>query len=95
MLNSDKDNGTTETFEELDKLSQILEDKKGDYLKIGEDRDMLREQLKALQHSFNEERGKSDKGAETIQLLQKDLKLEKQARNRQKIQLAYTQIVSK
>ena len=58
MLNSDKDNGTTETFEELDKLSQILEDKKGDYLKIGEDRDMLREKIIARQHNFNEYKAK-------------------------------------
>ena len=38
------------------------------------------EQLKALQHSFNEERVKSDKDAKTVQLLQKYLKAKKSAR---------------
>ena len=37
------------------------------------------EQLKALQQSFNEKRLKSQKGAETIQLPQKYLKLTKAA----------------
>ena len=41
---------------------------------------MLREQLKALQQSFNEEMAKAEKGAESIQILQKDLKLAKAAR---------------
>ena len=36
VLNSDKDNGKTETVEELDKLRQILEDRKCDVIKIGE-----------------------------------------------------------
>ena len=35
VLNVSKDNGTTETMEELDKLHQIMEDKKGDVMKIG------------------------------------------------------------
>ena len=64
-------------------------------MEIGKDQDMLVEQLKALQQSFNEYREKSEKGAKTIQVLQKDLKLAKTARKKQKIQLAYTQIVSK
>ena len=33
------------------------------------------EQLKALQHSFNEYRIKAEKDSEIIQVLQKDLKL--------------------
>ena len=53
-LNAAKENGTTETIEELDKLCNIMEDKKGDVMKIGEEWDMLMEQLKALQQSFNE-----------------------------------------
>ena len=35
-LNAAKENGTTETIEELDKLRQIMEDKKSDVMKIGE-----------------------------------------------------------
>ena len=38
------------------------------------------EQLKALQNSFNEERVKSEKDVETIQVLHKDTKLTKSAR---------------
>ena len=53
---------------------------KGDFMKIGKERVMLMEQLKSLQQSFNSERIKSDKDAETIQVLQKDLKLPKAAR---------------
>ena len=53
-LNSAKDDGTTKTIEEPDKLCQIMEDKRGDVMKIGEEWDMLMEQLKALQQSFNE-----------------------------------------
>ena len=49
-------------------------------MEIGEEQDILREKLKALKHSFNSERGKSQKGSETIQVLQKDLKLEKEER---------------
>ena len=41
---------------------------------------MLMEQLKALQQSFNEERVKSDKDDETIQVLHKYFKLTKSAR---------------
>ena len=44
-------------------------------MEIGEEQDMLREQPKSLRHTFNEERVKSEKGTETIQVLQKDLKL--------------------
>ena len=40
---------------------------------------MLMEKLKALQHIFNEDRVKAQKYAETIQVLQKDFKLEKAA----------------
>ena len=40
-LNSTKDNDTTEIIEELERLRQILEDKKGDMMKIGEEQDML------------------------------------------------------
>ena len=61
-------------------MCQIMEDKKGDVMKIGEEWDMLMEKLKALQQSFNEERVKVEKDAETIQVLQKDLKLKKSAR---------------
>ena len=45
--------GTTEGIVELYKLCQIMEDKKGDVMKIGEEWDMLMEQLEALKHSFN------------------------------------------
>ena len=41
VLDYAKDNGTTETFEELDKLRQILEDKKCDAMEIVEEQDML------------------------------------------------------
>ena len=41
---------------------------------------MLMEQLKALEHSFNEDRLKSEKVYGTIQVLQKYLKLTKSAR---------------
>ena len=68
-LNSAKDKGTTETIEELDKLCQMTEDKEGDVTKIGDEWDMLMEQLKALQQIFNEERVKADKYDETIQVL--------------------------
>ena len=44
-LNSSKGNGTTENIEELDKLRQILEDKKGDDIGIGEDQYILRGKL--------------------------------------------------
>ena len=33
-LNAAKDNGTTENIEELDKLCHIMEDKKGDVIKL-------------------------------------------------------------
>ena len=49
MLNVSKYNGTTETIEELEKLLQILEDKKGDVIKTGQEQDILMEQLKELQ----------------------------------------------
>ena len=48
-----KDNGKTETTEELDKLSQTLEDKMWCY---GEEWDMLMEKFKAFQQSSNEGR---------------------------------------
>ena len=54
--------------------------KKGDVIKVGEERDVLMEKLKALQQSFNGERVKSEKDAKTIQVLQKDLKWTKSAR---------------
>ena len=79
-LNAAKENVTTETIEELDKLCQIMEDKKGDVMKIGEEWYMLMEQHKELQQSFNEERVKSEKDVETIQVLHKDMKLTKSAR---------------
>ena len=95
VLNSDKGNGATETIEEFDKLRQILEEQTGDAMNIGEERDVLRRKVKALQWGFNEERSKSYKGSKTIQLVQKYLKLDKSARKQQTIQLAYTQIVLK
>ena len=57
-----------------------MEGKKGDVMKIGEEWYMLMEQLKALEHSFNEDRLKSEKVYGTIQVLQKYLKLTKSAR---------------
>ena len=53
---------------------------KGDIMKIGEEWDMIMEKLKELKQSFNEDMVKSDKDSETIQVLQKDLKVEKSAR---------------
>ena len=56
---------------------QVVSDsgrQKGDVMKIGEEWDMLMEQLKALQQIFNEERVKAEKGAKTIQVPQKYLK---------------------
>ena len=41
-LNAAKDNGATETIEELDKLRQVLEDRKCDAMNIDKKRDMLR-----------------------------------------------------
>ena len=43
-------------------------------MKIGEEWDMLMKKLKALRHSFNEDRVRSNKDAETIQVPQKYLK---------------------
>ena len=57
-LNTTKDNGPTETIEEIEKLRQTPENKKGDVMEIGEKQDMLMEQLKELQQSCNEEREK-------------------------------------
>ena len=61
-------------------MRQTLELKKGDVIEIGEERDILMEQLKALQQRFNEEITKSDKGSKTIKVPHKDLKLAKSAR---------------
>ena len=54
--------------------------KKGDVMEVGEEQDMLMEKLKKPQQSFKEEREKSEKGSETFQVLQKDLKFAKSAR---------------
>ena len=59
VLNVAKYNGASEFIEELDKLHQILEDRKDDYMEIGEERDMLRGNFMALKHNFNEEKEKS------------------------------------
>ena len=72
-LNSSKDNGTTETIEELENLRQTLEYNKGYVMEIGQEQDMLIEQLKELQHSFNAEIEKSDKYNKATQVLQKHL----------------------
>ena len=74
MMNAAKDNGTTETIEKLEKLRQIMEDKKVDAMEVGEEQDILMEQVKASKKNFNDEKKKSEKYAETIQILQKDLK---------------------
>ena len=87
VLNSTKDNVTTETIEELYKLIQTLEDKKLMIRKLVRSKTCLWIKYKALQHNFNEERGKSEKGAKTIQVLQKDLKLSKAARKSAEVQL--------
>ena len=55
-LNPAKDNGTTETIEELEKLCQLMEDKKGEVMKIHEKIDMPMEQLNPWQQGFNEDR---------------------------------------
>ena len=47
---------------------------KGDIMKIGEECDMLMEQIKASQQSFHDERVKAEKYSKTIQVLQKYLK---------------------
>ena len=57
----------------------IFGGKKVDVMEIGEEQDMLRDKLKVLQLSFNEEKEKSEKGSKTIQVINKDLKLEKYA----------------
>ena len=46
-LNATKVNSDTETFEELEKLRQNMEDKKGDDMEIDEEKDML---MKNLSH---------------------------------------------
>ena len=74
-LNAAKNNSTTETIEELEKLRQTLEDNKGYFMKIGQEQYMLLKQLKALQQSFNEVREKADKYAKATQVLQKDFEL--------------------
>ena len=56
VLNAAKEKGTTETIEELEKLHQNMEDKKGDVMEIGEVEDILMEKLKSLLHNFNEDR---------------------------------------
>ena len=43
-------------------------------MKIGEECDMLMEQIKASQQSFHDERVKAEKYSKTIQVLQKYLK---------------------
>ena len=70
-INAAKDNCTTETIEKLEKLRQTLEDKKCYAMEIGQEQDMLMEQLKALQQSFNEEKEKAYKDAKATQVLQK------------------------
>ena len=61
-LNDAKDNDTTGTIEELDKLRQILQDKYSDAVENGEEHDIHMEYLNAFQHSFNKQRVKSQKG---------------------------------
>ena len=70
-LNATKDNGTTETTKELDRLRQTLEAKKVDSTEIGKEKEMIMKKLKTLHQSFNEERAKAEKGAKTIQVIQK------------------------
>ena len=53
---------------------------KGDVMKNDEEWDILMEKIKAFQHSFNEERLKSEKYSKTIQVPQKDLKFKKSVR---------------
>ena len=43
-------------------------------MEVGEEQDILMEQVKASKKNFNDEKKKSEKYAETIQILQKDLK---------------------
>ena len=57
-----------------------MKDKKGDVMEIGKEQDTLMEKLKALQQIFDEEKGKAQKGAKTIQVPQKYLKLVKSSR---------------
>ena len=57
-----------------------MEGKKYYAIGVGENQYMLMEKLKSLQQSFNEKSKKSEKVAKTIQVLQKELKLEKAAR---------------
>ena len=79
-LNAAKDNSTTETIEELEKLRQTLEDNKGYVMEIGQEQDILLKQLKALQQIFNEVREKTDKYAKSSQVLQKHFELVKAAK---------------
>ena len=51
------------------------ERQKNDVIEIGEEKDILIEQLNTLQHSFNEGTEKSEKYAKTIQVLRNDLKI--------------------
>ena len=48
VRNATKDNRTIETIEELEKLRQNLEDKRGNVMEIGEEQDILLEQPKTL-----------------------------------------------
>ena len=56
-LNAAEDNGSTDFFEELDKLSQILEDKKVILMIQKKDNDMLSLSEKSLFVFYHEETG--------------------------------------
>ena len=49
-------------------------------MEIGEEQEMLKEQLMASQQSFNKGMEKDEKGSKTTKVLQKELKLSKAAR---------------
>ena len=46
VINAAKYNGTIDTFEELDRLRQILEEKRGDAMEIGDQRYMIKNNLR-------------------------------------------------
>ena len=51
-MNTTKDNGTTYTIVEIEKLHQNVDDKIGDVMKIGEEQNMLLEKTEGIETYF-------------------------------------------
>ena len=92
-LNSDKDSGTTVIIESLDKLGLTLEGGKGDVMEIGEQKDIIMKQLKALRKGFNEQIKKQRKQPKLSKYFRKNLNQQQHQENQHTVQLVYTQII--